>query len=162
LAKLSRVVRLPAAGGIECGAIEHDCFSARRGFYVDDRRFELQKRGIGEVELFGCWHFFRLRWLDCVKLLVWFEEARFRFGLGYSRAWGHGFGEPHIAADDAAFPNHRIAAQNRRARVDHDSVLDGRVTLLPAKQSALFVLWERKRAEGDSLIELDIVSDDRG
>src|SRR5262245_26614175 len=49
VAKMSRVVGLPAAGRVERGAIQHDRFAAVRGFHVDYSCVELQKRGVTEI-----------------------------------------------------------------------------------------------------------------
>src|SRR5262245_21929223 len=44
--------------------------------------------------------------------------------------------EPDIAADNRAFADHRVAAENRGAGIDHDIVFNCRVALAAANQTA--------------------------
>lgn len=45
-------------------------------------------------------------------------------------AGGNGLGDKYVGADDAILTDHRIAAQNRRARIDGYIVLDGGMAAL--------------------------------
>src|SRR5262249_49939054 len=56
---------------------------------------------------------------------------------------------------------HCVAAEYRSPGVDHHTILDRRMPLLPANQSALFILWKRQGSKSHALIEFDVVSDHR-
>ena len=56
----------------------------------------------------------------------------------------------------------RVAAEDRRPRVDHDVVLDVRMTLDALdERTRLGILLEALRAQGHALVELHVLPDDR-
>ena len=68
-------------------------------------------------------------------------------------------GDEGVGADHAVFADDGLPAQNRGTGVDGDIVLDGGVPLM-AVQGVAFAC--RKGAQGDSLVDLHVVSDGRG
>lgn len=68
--------------------------------------------------------------------------------------------EPDIAADDAPATNNGFAAQDGCTRIDHNVILNRRMSFGIAHQSSRRILVERERAERDTLIDFDVVADD--
>lgn len=59
-------------------------------------------------------------------------------------------------------PDSRISAEYRRVGVDHDMVFDCRMAFDVTQILSTFIFREAERAEGDSLIDLDMIPDDAG
>src|SRR5690606_34477354 len=68
----------------------------------------------------------------------------------------HGVGEPDVAADDAVVPHYRLAAKYGRTGVDDHPIFDGWVAL-----TGRVTLAYAQASERDSLIERDVVADNR-
>jgi len=65
------------------------------------------------------------------------------------------FHEEHVAANRAAGANDGLAAENRRARINRDAVLDGRMPFLAAQ---LLSAGGGFRAERDAVIHLHVIA----
>ncbi|MDT4955045.1 MAG: hypothetical protein QOJ02_3183 [Acidobacteriota bacterium] len=68
--------------------------------------------------------------------------------------------EPDVAADDAPATDDGLAAQDGCARINHNVILNRRVSLGVAHQTPRRIFVERERAERDALVDFDIVADD--
>lgn len=74
--------------------------------------------------------------LDFLELFVRGEQSRLRLGLHDTRAGRHRFGQPDVAADNTAFTDDRVTAEDGRAGIDDDVIFNRRVAFLPANQTA--------------------------
>jgi hypothetical protein len=78
----------------------------------------------------------------------------------------HRIGDPGVGTHHGAFADHGVATQDRGIGVDDHVVLDGRVALghdgLATVLGHRFLALDRKRAQGDALVDAHGIADVRG
>ena len=72
-----------------------------------------------------------------------------------------GLDEPDAAADLGVVADRRLAAEDRRVRVDDHVVLDVRMALEALHERSIVVLREGEASERHALVEPHVASDDR-
>ena len=123
---------------------------SRRALWITKQRHGKpanQKRNAGFADIY---RFLELSFVD--DRIVFALEANDLVVLD-------GEGDEDVGTDGYVVADDGIPAQDRSARIDDDVVLDGRMTLLVAESVRMV---ERLRAEGDALVDADIVADLRG
>ena len=71
-------------------------------------------------------------------------------------------GEPDVTADDTVIPDDGFAAENGGAGIDDDTITDVRVALDALDEGAVLPHLEAFGAEGDMLVELDVLANGGG
>lgn len=84
------------------------------------------------------------------------------FGAGDKAVGGGAFHEEDVAGDDGVVAEGGVAAEDGAVGVDDDVVFDGGVALDVFDGAAVFVEGEAFGAEGDALVEFDVIADMAG